>query len=203
LHEDFGDSKIGFVVADVSGKGMQAATIVMRFNEMLIYEALGDRSVNEILHGLDSSLRKRTPPEMFATCGIGVLDLKEKTLAFDSAACPEVYHYRAEDQTVHPLGISGLPLGMALDIPDKVFGHAELALESGDVLVFTSDGVEDAQTLESDFYGEERLAALVERCGDEGLSAESIRDVIVADVVAFVGDAPQTDDLTVVVLEIL
>lgn len=201
--EDLGESKIGFVVADVSGKGMQAATIVMRFNEMLVYEASANRPVQDVLKGLDVSLRKRTPPEMFATCGIGVLDLKEKTLAFDSAACPEVYHFRGETEDVDTLEATGLPLGLALEIPGDLFGHVDVSLKQGDILVFTSDGVDEAQTLDAELYGGERLAALLERCGKEDLSASAIRDAIVKDVMAFSGDAPQTDDLTVLVLKMV
>ena len=50
------------------------------------------------------------------------------------------------------------------------------------------------------FYGNERLQSLIGQCAEEGLNADALRDAIVEDVEAFVGDAQQTDDLTVVVV---
>ena len=53
------------------------------------------------------------------------------------------------------------------------------------------------------FCGEQRLDELIVQCGKEDVSAENIHDRVVQDVVSFVGDAPQADDLTVVVLKVL
>ena len=193
--------RLGIVLADVSGKGMQAATVALRFSEMLRYEATGRDSPEAILEGLDSALKGRIPPEMFATCGIGTLDVNRRTLTYCTAASPEVYHFQAGPGTVAPLELCGFPLGLPIEIEGVgMFQNVEVPLGTGDVMVFTSDGVEEAQDSTGAFYGEDRLKALVLACGQAQLSAAAIRDRVVADVTGFVGDAPQTDDLTVVVL---
>ncbi len=196
------DPKIGIAVADVSGKGMQAATVAMRFNEMLLYEATGKTSGQEILKGLDGSLRGRIRPEMFVTCGIGLLDPAQRSLTFDSAACPEVYHFIGAEKAVRTLGATGFPLGLPLVLEGDLFQRVEINLSPGDIIVFTSDGVEEAQDEQGEFYGQERLIDLLQACGKKGMSAGAIRDEVVDDVVRFTGDAPQTDDLTVVVLRV-
>ncbi len=202
LSED--GSRLGIVLADVSGKGMQAATVAMRFNEMLRYEVIGRSSTLEVLNGLDRSLRGRIPEVMFVTCGIGILDLTQRSLTLASAANPEVYHFRQSEATVRPLELTGYPLGLPIVVDDSdLFSSIRVDLSSGDLLVFTSDGVEEARNEAEEFYGEARLKMLVHTCGLEGASAETVRDKIVSDVVQFMGGSDQTDDITVIVLRVV
>lgn len=194
--------RLGIVVADVSGKGMQAATVAMRFNEMLRYESDAQGSAAEILKGLDVSLRGRIPPEMFVTCGIAELDLQTCHMRFATGACPEVYHFVNEQQEALPLGLAGFPLGMPFVLDVSPYENVDVVLKPGDVVVFTSDGVEEARNENDEFYGSERLQKLIERSCRSQLCAEEIRDRVVEDVVMFSGEAPKTDDLTVVVLRV-
>ncbi len=204
LHLNEAQTKLGIVIADVSGKAMQAATVAMRFNEMLRYETIARTSPVEILKGLDGSLRGRIPPEMFVTAGIGVLDVASRSLNFASAANPEVYHFSGKNGTVHPLTVRGFPLGLPLILEaTEPFQSVNLDLDPGDVIVFTSDGIEEAQDSDGDFYGGQRLSECLHNSVHKQASAEAIRDEIVADVTRFIGEAPQTDDLTVVVLRSL
>jgi phosphoserine phosphatase RsbU/P len=192
--------RCGVVVADVSGKGMQAATVAMRFNEMLWYETQDKSKGTDILAGLDKALRGRIPSEMFMTCGIAEFDVKTKVMRFATGACPEVFHYVAKENKVSALGITGFPLGMPFVFKGEAYQDIEVQLHPGDRVVFTSDGVEEARNDVDAFYGNERLQSLIGQCAEEGLNADALRDAIVEDVEAFVGDAQQTDDLTVVVV---
>ena len=103
---------------------------------------------------------------------------------------------------MRPLGISGCPLGLSLDLGDQVpFNSAEISLSPGDVVVFTSDGVEEAQRGIEEFYEADRLVEVIRATGGQGESADGIRDAIVDDVIAFIGEGPQEDDITVVVMK--
>ena len=195
-------NKLAIVISDVSGKGMQAATITMRFNEMLRYECRGATDPVEILKRLDSSLLGRIPEKMFITAGIAVLDIKEKSLCIASAANPEIYHYCAEDYRVYPLELTGFPLGI-LDEPEvkEPFRSREIILNKGDLLVLTSDGIEEARDSEGSFYGRERLSDVILNCCRDEKTADNVRDRIMEDVKDFMGDSSQSDDITIVVLE--
>ena len=196
-------SNVAIVIADVSGKGMQAATVAMRLSEMLMYEAQGRGEAPKILKGLDRSLKGRIPVEMFVTCGMGILGVERRSLTIASAANPEVFHYSGKNGTVRPLKVTGYPLGMPLDL--ESVGNIESAtveLQSGGVVVFTSDGVEEARDPSDEFYGQERLADLIRDRAQKGASADAIRNDIVADVVDFMGGRTQVDDITVVVLRV-
>ena len=203
LYLDENRTRLGIVLADVSGKAMQAATVAMRFNEMLRYEARGRTSPVDILNGLNESLRGQIPPEMFVTSGLGVLDISRKSLTYASAASPEVYHFSEKEDTIRPLNVQGFPLGLPLVLEgEDLFQKVNLDLHPGDVLVFTSDGVEEAQDGQEGFYESDRLRVLIRDCARAQASAQAIRDAILDDVTRFIGSAPQTDDLTVVVLRV-
>jgi sigma-B regulation protein RsbU (phosphoserine phosphatase) len=196
-------SKFGIVTADVSGKGMPAATIATRFHEILLYEARDRTSGVDILKGLDRSLRGRIPPEMFVTCGIGIIDCPSQTLTFSSAANPEVYHYVASEGQTRSLGVTGYPIGMSFEFEGAdPFNSVTVDLRPGDAMAFTSDGVEEARNTEDDFYGGDRLAALLQSGGQRGAAADTIRNDIIADVVDFMAGSDQMDDITVVVLRV-
>ncbi|MBD3178339.1 MAG: SpoIIE family protein phosphatase, partial [Candidatus Latescibacteria bacterium] len=146
--------KLAIVISDVSGKGMQAATIAMRFNEMLLYESKEADQPVELLKKLDRSLLGRIPDEMFITAGIAVLDIRNRSLNIASAANPEIYLYSAGKEEVVGLEITGFPLGI-FEEPEveEPFKNREINLNPGDVVVFTSDGVEEARGSGGEFYG--------------------------------------------------
>ncbi len=194
-------NKTAIVLSDVSGKGMQAATVAMRFNEMLLYEAEDLVDPVRILKGLDRSLVGRIPPEMFITAGIAVLDHSDMSLHIASAANPEIYYYCSGDKNVRPLGITGFPLGMFEEIvASEPFKSGKLHLGKGDAVVFTSDGVEEARNTEGEFFGGERLAEIFSKSCEEGLDADRIRDRIIEVLKDFMGKSVQTDDITIIVL---
>ena len=91
---------------------------------------------------------------------------------------------------------TGLPMGI---LPETRWEEGTLPVEPGAVLVMYTDGVTEAQDGEGDFYGEDRLTAVVQEHSDQ--SAQAIHDAIRTDLEAFVGDAPQFDDITLVVLK--
>lgn len=196
--------KLAVVIADVSGKEMQAATVAMRFNEMLRYEARGLVKPREILNGIDRSLIGRIPPNMFITAGILVLDTEDGIARIASAANPEIHYYSSADDSVRPLGITGFPLGMFEEaVSEEPFQSGEITLQKGDVVVLASDGVEEARNSKGEFYGTQRLSDIIlDVCG-RGLSAYDIREAIIENVKAFVEEAPQNDDITIVVLKVV
>jgi hypothetical protein len=75
-----------------------------------------------------------------------------------------------------------------------------IALEPGDILLYYTDGLTEAENLQKDYFGEQRLIDLLRQGGRAGLSAQALLDQIDAAVGAFVGEAPPFDDLTMVIV---
>ncbi|GEM_PF-6106175 len=197
---DEGRTRLAFLVADVSGKGMRAATVTMRFNEVLRYEAQGRSAPQDILRGLDAALRGRIGELTFVTGCIGALDVAKRIVRIASAAHPMACHYAARDGSVRQVAPSGLPMGMAL--PPGVGGdypEAEAQMEAGDLLVIYSDGIPEAQDAKGEFYEDARVAEVIRgRAGQA--SAQALMDHLLRDVKEFRGEVPQLDDMTVVVV---
>jgi sigma-B regulation protein RsbU (phosphoserine phosphatase) len=196
------DDRFGVVLADVSGHGMQAATVAMRFNEILRYELRGRSRPGEVLQGLDGALEDQIPDTMFVTCGIGIWDADGRTFRFGSAGSPDLYHYAAAERVVNRLETAGTPLGLSLpDGVERGYGSAEVGLAPGDLLVLTSDGVVEARNGRDEFYEAERLSARILELGKAGASADEMRDAVTEDVKHFIGNAAQSDDITVIVMK--
>jgi len=192
---------LAIVVADVSGKAMEAAVTALRFNEMLRYECRDRTEPADILDGLNNSLEGQIETSTFITCCIAVLDTVSGTLKVSSAGhCPP-YRYRSRDQRPIPIPLAGLPLGLSAIVrPDEPYDTVELQLDPGDLLVIYTDGVVEAQNRNRDLYDEEQLELLLKSTAPGADAGRMVR-TIVRDVENFIGDAPRTDDITVVILQ--
>jgi sigma-B regulation protein RsbU (phosphoserine phosphatase) len=91
----------------------------------------------------------------------------------------------------------GFPLGL---FPNVAYDETTLTTESGDALVFVSDGILDAQNAQEEMYGPERLAGLL--CSLRTQPAQEIADAILADVTEFQGAQERFDDETIIVLRV-
>ncbi len=195
------EHKLAIVVADVSGKAMEAAVTGLRFNEMLRYECRDRTDPAEILGGLDASLEGQVDDATFITCVVAVLDTETGEVAIASAGHCLPYHYAAGDARVTPLQVTGFPLGLSPVVrPEGPYEGIRVAMGPGDALVFYSDGVVEAHNAMGDQYEESRLEQLLRSTGGDGDAARTVR-AAVRDVDRFIGDAPRTDDVTVVVLK--
>jgi len=195
------ESKLAIVVADVSGKAMEAAVTGLRFNEMLRYECRDRTDPSEILGGLDASLEGQIDDATFITCCVAVLDTGSNEVVIASAGHCLPYHYTAKDAGVRPLQITGFPLGLSPVVrPDEPYDTIRATLGPGDALVLYSDGVIEAHNAVGDLYEEPRLEQLLRTTAGDGDAGRTVR-AAVRDVDRFIGDAPRTDDVTVVVLK--
>ncbi|MGB6829772.1 MAG: PP2C family protein-serine/threonine phosphatase, partial [Terracidiphilus sp.] len=91
----------------------------------------------------------------------------------------------------------GFPLGM---FPDVTYEELNVATQPGDVIVFVSDGILDAENEEEEMYGQDRLSALL--CANRERPAIEIADEILADVARFQGAKDRFDDETIIVLRV-
>jgi serine phosphatase RsbU (regulator of sigma subunit) len=195
------DERIGFVVADVSGKGVPAALYMTLTKGLLASVAENESDPARILREVNRHLYEVCRRKVFVTMILGVLDAPTRTLTYARAGHnPGIWH-SARTRTATWLRARGLGLGLNKGaLFDKSLQLESIKFESGDSLVFYSDGITEAMNGAGEEYGEERLLAAVARA--DGLSAEQTQNLIVEDVVEFLdGGAPQ-DDMTLVVLRV-
>jgi serine phosphatase RsbU (regulator of sigma subunit) len=187
------DERYGFIVADVSGKGLPAALLAANLQGAFAAVAAGDPDLALLFQRVNDFLCERTPPEMFATILYGVLDRFGRFQFVNAGHVPPLL-IRASGG-VDCLSSSNYPVGL---FPGTTFEVASAQLECGDVLLICSDGVTEARTTYEDLFGETRLLNSLEGCS--GLTADEICRRVVGKVQEFVGNSPQADDLTLAVV---
>jgi len=84
-----------------------------------------------------------------------------------------------------------------------LYKERSVQLNPGEIVVLQTDGIQEAMNRSRVFYGEERLLGFLQKLRSDGLSAQQIRDAIIADVQAFTGGVRPFDDMTVIVIRVL
>jgi sigma-B regulation protein RsbU (phosphoserine phosphatase) len=182
------------VVADVSGKGVASALLASLLQGALITATERPEAMVRRVGRLNRFLLERTGGEKYATVFYGLLDHSGKLWYVNAAHCPPIV-IRGSGEQFH-LETTGMPVGL-MDSAD--FAVAEHQLASGDKVVIYSDGVTEAQNATGEFFGKKRLRSTI--AAEAGASCARIHDALQEAVTAFTEGTPQSDDITLVVLE--
>jgi sigma-B regulation protein RsbU (phosphoserine phosphatase) len=189
------DHRIGFTIADVSGKGVPAAIFMAVSRTLIKATGVRDLASNECMMAANNILCGESVGSMFVTVFYGIYDLKTGLVDFTNAGHNPPYILHA-DGTVEMLKSEcNLVLGAMEDIP---YHNATLQMNPGDALVMYTDGVTEAENKEQAQFETTRLeAALAEL---KGATSRQIVDTINAKVKEFIDGAPQSDDITQLVI---
>ena len=141
-------------------------------------------------------LSQESVNNMFVTVFYGIYNIRTGEVAYSNAGHNPPYLMKA-DGTVEELPLSKDIVAGAID--DYEFTEDTLQLEKGDTLLLFTDGVTEAIDKDEKDYGDERLRKLLGQCSK--LSCQEIVDKVKADVKAFVGEAEQSDDITLLALK--
>jgi serine phosphatase RsbU (regulator of sigma subunit) len=189
------DRNLGIVIADVAGKGIPAALFMALSRSIIRAVATRDKSLDEIIRESNDLITADASAGMFVTLFYCVLDSRSGHLVYVNAGHNPPLHYRNGTGTLHTL----LPSGMAMGVmPGNTYSVGELDLAPGDVLVLYTDGVTEAFNMPGEEFGEGRLMDTVIASHD--LRAGEILGTIFSRVHDFIGEAAQSDDITVVVI---
>jgi hypothetical protein len=191
------DGRLGLVVADVAGKGIGPA-LYMATGRALIRTLVGDGHVEpaDVLARVNTYLLKETHADLFITLFYGVLDPARGTLVYANAGHPPPLVMSAHDPArMHGLAPTGLVLGVERDVMWK---QQKIQLIPGDVVLLYTDGVTEAQDASNSFFETERLVAALR--ASLGGGAQAAVAGVLASVRAFAGTAPQSDDITLLVV---
>jgi sigma-B regulation protein RsbU (phosphoserine phosphatase) len=189
--------RLGIVVADVADKGAGAALYMAMSRTLIRTYAVEFRGQPEqALAATNARILADTDLTLFATVFYGVLDPTSGALVYCNAGHNPPYLLGGpERDQVQALTRTGMALGV-LEEATWEQGMAQLA--PGDALLLYTDGVTEAHSPEQGMFGEERLLRRATACGR--CTARDVHEALLADVHRFVGDAPQSDDLTLMVL---
>ncbi|MBN1203256.1 MAG: SpoIIE family protein phosphatase [Anaerolineae bacterium] len=191
---DLGDSKLGVVIADVSDKGAPAAIFMAVARSLIRGNALSASTPEETLQQANKIILNDTESGMFVTAYYTILHPGGTITGVNAGHnCPLLY--RASKKTHEFLPRGGRALGWFEDLPVQAVNYQ---LEPGDVLVYYTDGLTEAENTKKEPFDEQRLIDVV-RANAARPAAEILKQIIEA-VVAFMGAAPPFDDTTLVVV---
>lgn len=187
--------RIGFTIADVSGKGMPAALFMAVSRTVIRTYGMQEMNSQECMTYANKMLCSESLNSMFVTTFYGIFDTTTGLIDYTNAGHNPPYVLKADGS------VESLPIckNIALGVFELPFTNNQLQLDPGDTLVMFTDGVTEAHNAQKGDYGEERLEALLPTL--KGMSSSEICDAIKKDVVKFVDGDPQSDDMTMLILK--
>lgn len=186
--------EFGLVVADVSDKGAPAALFMASTRSVIRSQAFSGYNAFETLRRTNDLILDDAESGMFVTVMYSVFGPRGQASIVNAGHNPPIFRRHAS-RTAEFLPTGGRALGW---FPDNPLGLTETQLAPGDVVVFYTDGLTDAENAAGEPFGADRLAQAVGVIGDQ--SAEIILEYIVAQVDQFCGEIPAFDDLTLAVV---
>jgi serine phosphatase RsbU (regulator of sigma subunit) len=187
--------ELSAILADVSGKGIPAALLSSLTLGALNMEFRSSSNPAIVLNNVNKLLCQKTPTNRFVTLCLCQLDGAGHG-SFISAGHNTTFIFRGSTGALEALDSGGMPLGM---FPFSTYQMSDLQLGPGDMLVIYSDGLTDAENEAGEEFGEERLRALIKSTAPKGASALEAK--ILQSLDSFTQGAPQTDDITFLLIE--
>ena len=189
------DGRMLFALGDVSGKGTAAALLMSSLHAAIHAQVAAERELPATVASINAYLAENTPANRFVTLFVAELDPATGVVQFINCGHNPPLIGRA-DGTVEQLASGGLPLGI---IPTAQYESGTITLRSGDVLVAYSDGVSEANNINEEEFGLDRLTKVVQV--NVAASASGLRDKVESALSAFTGTAPANDDITLVIVK--
>ncbi len=189
------DTHLAIVMADVSGKGVPAALFMVIGKTLIKDHTAPGRDLGEVFMEVNRLLCEGNSEEMFITAFEGVLDLETGQFNYVNAG-HELPFIRRKDGAYAPYKIrAGFVLA---GMENTRYTMGTMTLEPGDSLFQYTDGVTEAANGRNELYGMARLEAVLN--ANAGLSPDRLLAAVREDINAFVEDAPQFDDITMLSL---
>jgi sigma-B regulation protein RsbU (phosphoserine phosphatase) len=197
---DYGSGRTALAVGDVSGKAAPAALYAALVSGILRSLAPQHLSPAEMLEALNDQLQERKLDSQYVTMLMAVWDDSNQTLQIANAGSvqPVFVSSTANGPEVKTIQAEGFPLGL---FPNAQYEEFTLSTQPGDLIVFFSDGIVDAENATGEMFGNDRLNAVLQ--SQSHPTAASTAEAILKAVGDFQSGTDHFDDETVVVLRVL
>jgi sigma-B regulation protein RsbU (phosphoserine phosphatase) len=199
--------RVGLLIADVAGKGTSAALYMAELKGLVLSLSKIYRSPRQLLIEVNRILSDNLDRRSFITMTYVMIDLGTRTLTYARAGHTPLIFLPASNgvpRVAQVLIPNGMIVGLQLDDTgthfESLLEEVTVSFGTGDVFALYTDGVTEAMNMESDLFGDDRLREIIEEHGD--LPSEQLRERIVREVEAFVGEADQHDDMTMILLKV-
>lgn len=193
------NDKLGVMIGDVTGKSVSAALLMAISQGFVGMASRYKSSPAEILHEVNLSLCDYIVQRRFVSLCYAEFDPHTHQLTYSMAGLPQPILVRDGMSQNLDWCDNRLPLGQ---IKTAKYDQKVVEIQAGDIIIFTTDGIEEANNADGKLYGINRLFINLKNI-DPNLTAAQIRMQILADIKNFVGNAEQHDDMTLIVVKVL
>lgn len=191
------DSSLFLTIGDVSGKGIPAALLMTSIRATLKSLCHTYNSVDDMLIKLNNFMCKDMSEEMFVTIFHSHFNNQTKTLTYSNAGHNPLLVYKAKEFRVEEENVKGTAIGFLEGYKYKL---GKISLNEGDVLLYYTDGITEAENANKELFGLERLKRVL--LENSYKSAQSIKEEILREVDLFRDGYEQVDDITLLVVKI-
>ncbi|MEI7728556.1 MAG: SpoIIE family protein phosphatase [Verrucomicrobiota bacterium] len=190
--------RFGVVVGDVSGHGIGPALLMAETRAYLRLLSIRREDVSEILSIANTALAEDVGPGRYVTLFLARIEPQTRQMIFGSAGHPPCFLYNAQGEIKLAMKRTGMPLGMR---SQTTYPPAPpVQLESGDLLVLLTDGVDEALSTREEFFGTARIHDYIRAHREQ--SAREIVEGLYHTVCQFAEGTEQADDLTAIVVKV-
>ncbi len=197
------DDHLGIAIADVSGKGVAAAIVMSICRSLLQLEATGCLSPSAVLRTMNASLSRDLAEDMFVSMLYMILNVRTLELAIARAGHLAPIVTPSDGGQPRLVESRGMALGMGgPEIFDGAIEDARITLRRGDMVVAYTDGVTEAMDQGQNEWGVLNLVKTIQIAAIDGGPAESVSASVRQKLLGFIGDTPQYDDMTLVVMRL-
>ncbi len=196
---DMGTDRLGILVGDVSGHGIQSALLMTTVRGRLRQRILSPGSLSRIVSDLNLQFHQDVKSSgNFMTLFISQLDLNSRTLCWVRAGHDPAFVYDIASDTFFELGGPGLALGVAGDYQYQDFSRK---ISKNQILVIGTDGIWESETTEGERFGKKRFQEII-RANAHG-TAQAITDAVIDAVRRFSHPLKTEDDITLVTVKFM
>ncbi len=190
------DGRLGILIADVTDKGVGPA-LYMALSRTLIrtYALEFGFDPDTIFFAANRRILQDARARLYVTVFYGVLDTETGVLTYSNAGHNPPYLLRGKSGNIEGLNVTGMPIGID---DSAVWEQSEVRLEPGDVLLLYTDGIPDATNADGDLFEDDNFLDVAVLHADA--SAHEMQAAIIEQVQQFAGEAPQVDDITLMIL---
>ena len=194
---DLPHGAMGFALGDVAGKGPPAALLSAMMQGIFAAQAASSDSPSQTISRVNLALYRRGIESRFVTLMYGAMNPDGRLTYCNAGHNPPLIISPGDSssQKIRRLECGGPIVGL---FDAATFDEETVTLQPGDWLIVFSDGVSEAMSVSGDEYGETRIVSLVER--SKSLEPRQLLEALFADVREFTRGAPQSDDITAMVL---
>jgi phosphoserine phosphatase RsbU/P len=189
------NNRLGFVIGDVSGKGIPAAIFMAVSRTLLRATALKGLPANECLTYVNDLLCPESISSMFVTIFYGILDTSTGEIEYANGGHNPPYLLCSEGRAVELELTGGIALGI---MEEKIFSSRLVKLKPGEILFLFTDGVTEAFDINDNLYSDKRLESLLEN--SKTLEVKELVNKVISDVNNYSTGVQQSDDITVMAI---